>query len=217
MCTVPSGSSRLLQLPQDSPHRLVRKVVQKAVHQDGVKGAERRQFRCLEIGLDETAAVLPARDGQIALVDVDADVVDVGEARRIRSRTAPDVEHATHVPRFEVALDRSELLRDEGRLPGRVDRRMLHDPVDEPHSSPPDFEMSDLFTVRKLESELLHQRLRRPWGETRRVIEDDDPAFRPGSALVRREEVEQGSGRVDDGRQKIHFRAIRTGNQLSVA
>src|SRR5262245_38346013 len=107
--------------------------MQKAVGEDHVERAEWRQIRARQIRLDELTAELRTRHLEIPLIDVHADVVDFAEVRSVRTRSTADVEHSSHRMIPQPSLNRSKLLRRKRGLPGRVHRRMFHQPLTRAH------------------------------------------------------------------------------------
>src|SRR5262245_32644640 len=107
--------------------------MQEAVDENRVERPERTHVFGLEIGTDETPRIFRPGTREVPLIDVDADVFRPEKAPGVRAGSAADVEDAAHGQTVDSSLDRSKFLGDKRRLPGGIDGRMFHEPLDDLH------------------------------------------------------------------------------------
>ena len=109
-------------------------VVQKAVHQNEVKAGCDGLVVAADVRNNELAIVLFPGMGDIAGIDINADVVGVGEEVGVGAGAAADVQDATGAVEGIVGEQGRQFGRDKRRLPQAIDEGLFEQIVEDAHS-----------------------------------------------------------------------------------
>ena len=108
-------------------------VVEEAVKENEIVRADGDGLGGSDVGDEEIALVTVAGQLDVAVVDVDAEVVGVGEARSVGAGAAANVEDATDFREVIVLEDASEFLGGERELREHEEERLLEEIVESVH------------------------------------------------------------------------------------
>src|SRR5271155_5088467 len=108
------------QVGQDSQHILCVQVVEETVRQYEIESLPRRGTIVADVRNYEISLVPSTRTFDIALVEINTEIVDLKKMSRVCARTASHIEHTTHTAQIVVRENRGELLFRKRGLPQPV-------------------------------------------------------------------------------------------------